>query len=110
MSTDTKRQPVAHVRLGAVSAAIWEQQTADGARMFYNFTIQRSYQDEHGTWHNSETFRPADCMALVTCVEDAFRWIATEGKRRAREQDGPDDATSDVSSTSVVETPGNVPF
>jgi hypothetical protein len=91
-STSKGSPPVAKVRLGAISLSIWENQSQDG-RIFYSFNLGRSYQDEAGTWHNTDTFRVTDCMSLVTAIQDAFRWICTEGKRRAREQGQPEDAT-----------------
>lgn len=108
MST-APRLPVAKVRLGAISLSIWENNSEDG-RIFYSFTLQRSYQDQYGVWQNTETFRASDAMALVTSVMDAYRWISTEGKRRSKEHGQPDDATVEAPSTVTTAEQPDVPF
>lgn len=108
MST-VPRQPVAKVRLGAITFSIWENSSEDG-RIFYSFTLQRSYQDQYGVWQNTETFRASDAMAIITGTQDAFRWISTEGKRRAKEQGAPDDATVDVPTSVATTEQPDVPF
>jgi len=39
----TKQQPAHEVRLGAIKATIWENQTTAGMR--HNVTVSRSYKD-----------------------------------------------------------------
>lgn len=103
------RLPAAKVRLGAIGLSIWENRADDG-RLFHSFTIQRSYQDQSGTWQNTDSFRASDAMALVTAIQDAYRWIAVEGKRRAKEHGQPADATVDVRHTVSVTDEGDIPF
>ena len=42
----SKSKPVHEVRLGRVRAAIWENETSNGAR--HNVTFSRLYRDEQG--------------------------------------------------------------
>jgi hypothetical protein len=78
------KPPVEKKSYGALTVSIWEHETTDGARLFHNYTIQRSFQDERGDWFNSSTFRAMDSMDHLMCVFWAHRWIRSEGKQCAR--------------------------
>jgi len=66
------------VRLGRIKAAIWENETQNGAR--HNVTLQRIYRDEQGTWNTSDSFGRDD-LPLVAKVDDLARtWMFQPGQ------------------------------
>ena len=67
-----KRKPVHEIRFGRIKAAIWENETPNGAR--HNVTLSRLYKDGD-EWKSSESFGRDD-LPLVAKVSDlAHSWI-----------------------------------
>lgn len=50
MNAETKNQPAAKVKVGNVQVAIWRNESDSG--VFYNATVELSYRDAAGNWHN----------------------------------------------------------
>lgn len=70
MTASTK--PIHEIRLGAIKAAIWEQQTEHGAR--YSVTLCRLYKD--GTlWKRTGSFARDDLLVVARVSELAFGWV-----------------------------------
>lgn len=70
-------RPVHEIRLGAVKAVIWANQTDAGTR--HNVSIVRLYRDGD-TWATSEVFGRDD-LPLVSKVADlAHTWIFLEAQ------------------------------
>ncbi len=66
----TKQQPAHEIRMGAIKATIWENQTTAGTR--HNVTVSRIYKDGD-EWKQTETFgsvgrvlRSQDCGPATT--------------------------------------------
>ena len=59
-------QPVDRVRLGAITAAIWKNDTENGSR--YNVTFQRVFKQGDG-WGNSDSFSRDDLLKLAKVAE-----------------------------------------
>ena len=74
-STKTHSQPVHKIRHGAVSASIWQQETAKGP--MFNVTFQRAYRDGDA-WKNSESFGRKDLLVVSLIAARAFEWIASQ--------------------------------
>ncbi len=68
----SKLQPVHEVRLGAVKAAIWENETSVGTR--HNVTVSRLYKDRD-EWKQTESFGRDDLPLLAKVVDMAHTWI-----------------------------------
>ena len=68
----TKQQPVHEVRLGAIKATIWENQTTAGTR--HNVTVSRIYKDGE-EWKQTESFGRDDLQLLAKVVDMAHTWI-----------------------------------
>jgi hypothetical protein len=68
----TKQQPVHEVRLGAVKATIWENDTSVGTRR--NVTVARLYKDGDD-WKQTESFGRDDLPLLAKVVDLAHSWI-----------------------------------
>ena len=68
----TKQQPVHEVRLGAIKATIWENQTTAGMR--HNVTVSRSYKDG-AEGKQADSFGRDDLQLLAKTVDLAHTWI-----------------------------------
>ncbi|WLD14679.1 hypothetical protein [Planctellipticum variicoloris] len=72
----TKQQPVHEIRLGAVKATIWENQTTVGTR--HNVTVSRIYKDGE-EWKQTESFGRDDLQLLAKVIDQAHTWIHLQG-------------------------------
>jgi hypothetical protein len=66
MPTQTKAGPVHEVRLGAIKASIWSNETSVGTR--HNVTVARLYKDDD-EWKQSESFGRDDLLVLAKIVD-----------------------------------------
>jgi len=66
--SDEKKKPVETVRIGCVSASIWENKTEHGSR--YNVTFSRSYNDGN-EWKRTESFGRDDLLLLAKMANEA---------------------------------------
>ena len=85
MTSNTK--PAADVRIGAVQAAIWRNETDNGSR--FAVTFSRSYRDSGGKWQSSSSFRRDDLLVLAKVADQAHSRIFElrhEEKAAAKEQ------------------------
>jgi hypothetical protein len=72
----TKQQPAHEIRMGAIKATIWENQTAAGTR--HNVTVSRIYKDGD-EWKQTESFGRDDLPLLAKVVDLAHTWIFEDG-------------------------------
>jgi hypothetical protein len=77
MSETETKKPVHEVRLGAIKAAIWANDTQNGVR--HNVTLQRLYKDEDA-WKSTESFGRDDLLLVAKVANMAHTWICQEGK------------------------------
>lgn len=77
MSQTETKKPVHEVRLGAIKAAIWANDTPNGVR--HNVTIQRLYKDEE-EWKSSDSFGRDDLLTVAKVADMAHTWIFQQGK------------------------------
>lgn len=85
MTSNTK--PVDEVRIGAVKAAIWRNETDNGSR--FNVTFSRSYKDSEGNWKSTSSFRRDDLLVVAKVADQAHSRIfelRREEKAAAKEQ------------------------
>lgn len=83
------RQPVQRFRVKNVKAAVWENQ-ARGGGTFYSVTYARSYRDEQGNWHDTNSFGEVESYLLQEVAGRAARWI-TERTQAAAPQSAGDE-------------------
>jgi hypothetical protein len=62
-NTESKNAPVDRIRAGSVTASIWENVTDKGTRM--SVTVQRSYKDNDGKWHNVDNYSGSELLELA---------------------------------------------
>ena len=78
------RRPVDEVRNRNIRAAIWQNETEKG--VMYNVTFSRSWRDDKGAWHDSDSFGYGDLMNLAKAAMDAHTAITSAvNKDRRRE-------------------------
>ena len=77
MSETETKKPVHEVRLGAIKAAIWANDTQNGVR--HNVTLQRLYKDED-EWKSTDSFGRDDLLLVAKVANMAHTWIFQEGK------------------------------
>jgi len=67
------QRPNATVRIGAVKAAIWQNQAGDRTR--YNVTFSKSYRDAEGQWKTTHSFARNDLLVLAKVADQAHSRI-----------------------------------
>lgn len=67
MTTPT---PIEELRIGAVKAAIWQNQVRDGV-VRYNVTFGRLYRTESGEWRTTSSFGRNDLLVLAKLADQA---------------------------------------
>jgi hypothetical protein len=65
-------KPVHEIRLGAVKAAIWANETTNGTR--HNVTFTRLYKDGD-EWKRTESFGRDDMLVVAKVADLAHSWI-----------------------------------
>lgn len=80
MQNQTPNTPIATLRDGAIKAAIWRNETENGAR--YSVEFSRSYKTAEGEWRDSHSFSNSDLLRLSLLATRAYTEAAAY-----REQD-----------------------
>ena len=71
MTSNTK--PVDEVRIGAVKAAIWRNESDNGSR--FNVTFSRIYKDSEGNWKSTSSFGRDDLLVVAKVADRAHSSI-----------------------------------
>ena len=61
------KKPAGKVRVGLVTATIWDNETDKG--VFYNVTFERRYRDEQGNWHSTHSYGMDDLLVLAKAAD-----------------------------------------
>jgi|GEM_PF-286354 len=80
MATQTNHQPernrpVHEVRLGAIRASIWANETETGT--WFNVTFDRGYRDGD-TWKSTSSFGRDDLLVVAKAADQAHTWIISQ--------------------------------
>ncbi len=78
MSNSTTR-PVHEVRMGRVKAAIWRNETENGA--MFNVTILRLYRTDEG-WATTSSFSRDDLPLVAKVADLAHTWIYEQAAKQ----------------------------
>lgn len=82
-----KEQPSHEVRIGAIKAAIWKNDTASGVR--YNVTFSRLYKDkDDDQWKSTDSFGRDDLLVLGKVADTAHTWIFQQGQEKEKGEQG----------------------
>lgn len=79
------KQPVHEIRMGAVKAAVWQNESDHGVR--HNVTFQRLYKDEEDEWQSTSSFGRDDLPLLSKVADAAFTWIYADGASQSSHDD-----------------------
>lgn len=69
--SETNR-PIHEIRLGRVKAAIWKNETENGAR--FNVLLSRIYKMDNG-WGSTDSFGRDELPLVAKCADMAHTWI-----------------------------------
>jgi hypothetical protein len=72
-ASDTAKPPVAKVRIGLITASIWERAIEAGT--FHNVTFERRYRDAEGNWQSAHGYDTADLLTLAKVADLAHTKI-----------------------------------
>jgi len=72
-AAETKKPPADKIRVGLVTATIWENETEKG--LFHNVTFERRYRDGEGNWKSSHSYNTEDLLALAKAADLAHSKI-----------------------------------
>ncbi len=78
---NSTQKPTQEIRLGAIKAAIWKNETASGTR--YNVTVSRLYRDGD-QWKSTDTFGRDDLLLVAKVADQAHTWICHQGQETER--------------------------
>lgn len=67
-----KPQPAHEIRLGAIKATIWPNETNSGVR--FNVTVARLYKDGD-KWKQTDSFGRDDLPLIAKIADQAHTWI-----------------------------------
>ena len=70
-----KTKPIHEVRLGAIKAAVWKNDTDSGVR--YNATFSRLYKDGD-SWKSTDSFGRDDLLLLAKVADQTHSWILAQ--------------------------------
>ena len=70
---DTANPPVAKIRVGLITANVWERAGKNGT--FYAVTFERRYRDSEGTWQTAHSFDTHDLLGLAKAADLAHTEI-----------------------------------
>ena len=82
----SSNKPVAEVRVGAVKAAIWPNQTESGV-VRHNVTFSRIYKDAEGNWKSTSSFGRDDLLVLAKVADQAHTKIFEVANGSSADQD-----------------------
>jgi len=84
--SSTNNKPVAEVRIGAVKAAIWPNQTESGV-VRHNVTFSRIYKDANGDWKSTSSFGRDDLLVVAKVADQAHTRIFEVANGHSADQD-----------------------
>ena len=72
-TSETANQPIAKLRIGLISASIWQRVLPEGT--FHSASFERRYRDKEGNWHTSHSFNTEELLALSKLADQAHSRI-----------------------------------
>lgn len=83
-ATTGTRRPVREIRVGGISAAIWERNEDANGNIQYSVRINKSYRDKKSDeFKNTDYYFPSDLPKLVLAAEKAFEFISLKERSNA---------------------------
>lgn len=81
------QKPVAKVKAGSISAAIWENQISINGRdvNVLKCTVQGRYKDKSGTWKSTGSFSKTEVPLAIHCLTKAWEKMITEENAKSED-------------------------
>ena len=73
MTQNSNNRPVHELRMGAIKATIWSNETTAGPR--HNVTVGRLYKDSNDEWKTSDSLGRDDLLLAAKVLDLAHSWI-----------------------------------
>lgn len=89
----TATRPIHEVRLGAIKAAVWKNETETGAR--YNVKLSRLFRQDD-KWASTDSFGRDDLLTVAKVADQAHSWIHQQEQEESGNKQPP---------TETAETP-----
>lgn len=70
-------QPFQRLRFGRIQVAIWKNED-EQHRPRFNATFSRSFKDEAGKWHNTDSFGRDELLLLAKAANEAHTFILNQ--------------------------------
>lgn len=86
--TTQKNKPIDTLRDGAVKATIWKNPGGEGRPDFYSVSLTRTWKDDKGDYHDSDSFTGTDLLIVSRLAGEAYTRVSElrQRDRRAREE------------------------
>ena len=81
-----KDKPINEVRLGAIKAAVWKNETSSGARFKVQFS--RIFKDGD-RWKSTDSFGRDDLLLVAKIADQAHSWIHEQEQKKLVSQPSP---------------------
>jgi len=95
-----KTRPIHEVRLGAIKAAVWKNDTTNGVR--YNVTFSRLYKDGD-QWQATESFGRDDLLMVAKVADEAHTWICRSATAAPTQDDDADESAKPTATPSKAQ-------
>ena len=75
-------KPIKKIQVGSVSAAIWENEIANGNgdRTVERVTVDKRYKDASGNWKSTGSFNVNEIPKLILALEKAYEFLTCKPK------------------------------
>ena len=80
-AAETKNPPAAKIRVGLITASIWQNENDKGT--FHNVTFERRYKDAEGKWQTSHSYNTGDLLDGVISTRAAAHGFTFVDPRNA---------------------------
>ncbi len=67
--------PVKKFNVGAVQAAVWNNDSKEGKR-FFSVSFDKRYKDKEGNWKSSGSLMAGDLPKAILALQKAFEYVS----------------------------------
>lgn len=85
-ASEPANPPVAKLRVGLITASIWQRNSEKGR--FYSASFERRYKTREGEWQTSHTYDEADLLVIAKVADMAHTRILELRAEGASEERG----------------------
>lgn len=84
MMGNTNTAPLARLKAGNVTAALWENKI--GKETILKASVQKRFQDREGNWKSSNSFARNEIPLAIYCLSKAFEKIVEQQNEQAKQE------------------------